>query len=546
MPPIILHSASVLGGMVNRAEPFYLTENQTTYLLNSAPKRLHSRKRRNGVTSIGGRSDDPFGLFRAENTLYEQEVLYGAYGNQLYIVPGSGIVDRIACDASLTNGLHIAAEGYWRNRIANYISMAQVSDSEPSLASQLMAITDDDQYSQQSSMAPTCIAWYQFRLWCANNLLAQDEETLWYSSFNDGLSYSAFNTLRIEPGVGGRITGLLPLRGGTPGLLIFKERALAVLDPMWGSSAYIPSAADQLDTINTSVRVISKNVGCVATKSIQYIPGSQVGDIIFLSADGFRTIQRAQDDVVSGTSPPISDNIRDTIARINFSQAHKAVSAVHDSIYYCAVPLDGALENTHILMLDLLQLGWYICNWCPKDLTTARKGTETERLWLLYGTPSADCSNTGAFTGYHIFRAYDGLCDPGGVPILFQEDTRGFLPTGNIQQKSIWDSARITIKNEAQSTGTFGLLYNVDNHGWITLASLTVPGTILTVILGETPLPWIPYEATITTRKIALNDVPPGYTLQIRYLNQDFSIPSILDIAVKATPIEDETDNLIT
>lgn len=169
--PVVFHCSSVIGGMVDRAEPWYLQNNQVAYLLNSAPARLHSRHRRGGVSSIGARSDGPYGLFRSDNLAYGQEVLYGIWGNKLYIVPGSGVVDERASGVSLTSGLHMVADGYWQNRTAQYISSVNVGDSEPSVASRLSVITDDNQYSHQASMAPTCIAWFQYRLWCANNLL---------------------------------------------------------------------------------------------------------------------------------------------------------------------------------------------------------------------------------------------------------------------------------------------------------------------------------------------------------------------------------------
>jgi len=544
---ITVHSATVRGGMVDKVEPFYLDQQQTVLLQNSDPTQPFSRKRRGGVADQGGANAFPQGLWRAQDTTLNQQALFAAYGGKVYIVPGAGVVAQRASGVSLTShSLHMAIEGYWENRRSQYVCMAQTHDTALSLATHLFVITDDNQYSQTASMAPTCAAWFQYRLWCANNLYAENRETVWFSELNDGLSYSLSNSLQIEPGIGGDIMALVPLREDVPKLLVLKREALAVLEPRWGSEGYIPQAGDALDTTNSRVRILSQNVGCVATRSVQYVPGSQAGDIIFLGRDGFRSIQRDATDVVAGASPPLSDNIHDTIRRINYSYVHKAVSCVHENFYHCAVPLDGAEENNYILTLDLETGSWYLNTWSTKDLVVAQRGLERNWMWSQYSELSTDCSVTGAFEGYHVFQCDTGVLDPSGAPIQFQEDTRAFLLTGDIQQKCVWDSFRISVKNAASATAAFTMLYNVDQEGWVTAASMTTIGQATPIILGEDPLPWASREATITTQKFALNDAPPGYSIQIRYLNADLSIPTVVDVAVKGEPIEDEYDNAIT
>jgi hypothetical protein len=350
----------------------------------------------------------------------------------------------------------------------------------------------------------------------------------------------------MEAGIGGRITGMVPIRGEVPQLIIFKERAICAFEPRWGSSsAFIPGPADALDTIGSLVRVISLNVGCVATRSIQYIPGAKVGDIIFLSREGFRVIQRGDTDVVSGSSQPISDPILSTIRRINFAHANKAVSAIHETIYHCAVPMDGATENTHIISFDLTNGNWYLNTWAARDLVPAILTEQGNRLWMQYVDSTTDCSATGAFDGYHVFRCFDDYLDPDGVAVQIQEDTRAFMP-GSIRDKNAWDSVSFSIRNESTETSLLTVLYNVDQEGWVTAGSLAVAGTVPEVVLGETPLPWIPKDATMATKHISLADAPPGHEIQIRYVSNDvYSLPTVLEVAVNAHPIGPEFDNAI-
>lgn len=543
--PILTHSRSTHQGMNDKIEPWYLGENQAVLLQNLDCSRPGSRRRRLGTEDQGGLDKAPGGLWRAEDTTQNQEALFGIYDGNIFIFPGGGLLLQRASGISLTDALHAGIEGRWMTRPATYVVQTQRHDSGASLASTIVAITDSNQYSQCASMAPYCATWFQHRLWCAGNVLCENNETLWWSALDDGLSYSLTNTIQVEPGVGGRITGLLALRGDNPQLLIFKQRALCLLSPTWGTAgAMIPGAGDAFDTVHSNLTVLSNNVGCVASRSIQYIPGSNVGDIIFLSYEGFRAIKRSEQDVVQGASPPLSDPIQDTIDRINFAYAQKAVSAVVGIYYHCAVPLDGATTNTHILSLDLTNGSWYLNTWDARDLVTALLTETTLRLWMQSNLSTADCSTTGAFTGYHIFKCFSGYLDPGGAAIQFREDGRGMIPTGNIQDLCNWDWVGITLKNDAGATGALTVLYNIDNAGWVTAGSLTFEATGYEIYLGDSPLPWQMNATALVTKYLSLADAPPGYTIQIRYVSEDlFSQPSVLDVVVASLPVGPQIDN---
>jgi hypothetical protein len=401
----------------------------------------------------------------------------------------------------------------------------------------------------QVSMAPQCACWFQNRFWVGFSAYGgQSFETLWWSELGDGGSYSANNTLQIEPGIGGNIVQLLPMRGFNPLIVVFKQTAIATIEPTWGaSSSLVPAAADALDTIKTKIRLISQKIGCEAPLSVQFVPGAPGGDIYFLSRDGVRAMTRANDDTISGVSKPLSHPIRSTIKRINFKFANKITSAVFDNKYLLAVPLDGATENTHLLIFDLQSPGWAIETWNPKALVTTRMTDQIDRLWMQYNTISYDCSITSAESLYHMYKAYVGLADPGGAPVIYQEQTRA-IAFGDITVKKKWDHLSLAFRNDAADTCVMGIQYNVDHRGWVTAGSAifgAAPGG--DVIMGETPLPWGVNTSAARVHRLSLADAPPGYFIQMKYFGtSDLSIPVVLETAIYARPVYREFDNEIT
>jgi hypothetical protein len=543
--PAVVEVRTLHEGQNDRDKPWLLGEGQAQLIQNLDISRVGGRRRRFGVADWGGRSDSPGGLFALFDTAQNYPNIYGVFGSQLYQLPSLGQLSRRASGVSLVGSLHGAAIGRHVGRRAGYVWSAQVNDSNASLASRLMVITDQNTYTQQASVTPTCAAWFQNRLWIGNNTTAQTDDTLWWSQLNDGLSYSNFNTIIVEGGIGGRITGLLPIRGLTPQLIIFKQGLIGVLEPKWGTNAFTPAAADALDTANSRFRILSPSFGCVAALSIQYVPGAPLGDVYFLAEDGIRALARAQDDTASGMNKPISAPIQDTIDRINQSFIGKAVSAVFDNKYHVAVPLDGAVENSHVLSFDFITGAWYINTWTPKAFIVTPMNQSSTHLWMQYNAQTADCSATGLTTAYHVFQNFNGNLDPNGRPVIYQEDSRAFT-FDTLQHKKRWRWGSISVLNEAASTCIIGIQYNLDNSGWVTQTTAVFGFETQSIILGVDPLPWTAGEASLRTAKFSLDDIDPGFFLSIRFLGQsDLSAPTIVHSAVAAEIIPPEFDNSI-
>ena len=555
--PIIVRTFSAHEGIQNREAPWTLGENAVAYAENLELGRQGRRTRRAGAGSIGAASAasnimQAFGLWTTYDAQLLQESLYGVWHNALYAVPGAGYLVERACGVSLTSALHMMSRGYWRGIDTSYITNAQVNDSAASSMTNLLAMDVNGNHSQAASMAPRCATWWQGRLWAADNVLSQDYDTLWWSSLNDGLSFSGLNTVRIEPGRGGRITGLYPLRGTSPRLVVWKERMIALFEVYWGSSSsLIPQASDALDTVQSRVVILSDDVGCLATKSIASISGSQAGEVMFLSHDGFRALSRAADDSLQGASLPISSTFQDTIDRINFSHAHKAVACVWDQRYFCAVPLDGAVHNTHVVSFNLITGDWGLHKWQARDLTRSRLTQTADRMWMQYGEYTTDSVATGAggaFGGWHVFRTFTGDVEPGGRTVPFTEHSRAYT-FGSLDQRKSWDWMSIHAYN-LTATCTIDVAVKIDNDSSVSVGQFVIPpagGT--TVVLGGTPLVWSGLPNGIHMRKLSLRDVGPGYMIQTILTqtgSSDFGGLTIVQTAVSAFPIPPEQDNNIT
>lgn len=543
--PMYEMNLSAHGGMDSKQRPWMLDQNKAAYLENLDVERIGSATRREGVTSIGSRTNDSSrGMWRMQDTTLDQEVLFGAFGGGVFAFDGSGTQYQRACGVSLSNTLHMGVEGRYAGRLATYIVQAWQNDSNFSLASGIAVHTDDDQWTQVTAWAPICGAWYQNRMW-----ITDGDQTVLFSELADGVSFSANNSFEVEPGIGGKVTAFLPIFDDSPGLVIFKEAAVCVFHPYWGSSsALIPTAADALDSIKSEIITVAVHTGCVAPLSVQNTPGAPVGEVYFLSAEGVRAVTKSQYKNVDGVSLPISDAIKPIIDRINFQYAHKCVSAYFDNKYHLAVPLDGATENNYVISFDTINQGWYLNTWSPKAFVVATVNDTTKQLWMQYNAQTADCSVTDVTTGYNVFKCFSGREDPDGVPVAWRYDTRG-MAFGDLQQKKTWDQVRVTFTNEASYTAVLAICYNIDQKGWVTLASCVMGDMIggQDPIIGETPLPWGYITGAVRTQKFSLADTDPGYEIQIRVVGgtSDYSQTVVYGVSVGARPCGPEFDNLI-
>lgn len=148
------------------------------------------------------------------------------------------------------------------------------------------------------------------------------------------------NQYRITAGIADYVVGLQAF--AEDNLLVFNRNSIHLVRGISGSVA------------DTSVQLVTSEVGCVARRSIVQI-GNQV---LFLSDNGVYAAAFGDLYNLRGAGVPLSEPIAATIKRINKDYADRAVATYFDNRYYLAVPLDASTTNNAILIYNFLNQGW--------------------------------------------------------------------------------------------------------------------------------------------------------------------------------------------
>ena len=148
-----------------------------------------------------------------------------------------------------------------------------------------------------------------------------------------------FGSYRFNAGTADFIVGLHSFSDDT--LMVFNRNSIHVVK-------------NTIDLNNSTVQLLTDEVGCVARKSIQ-----QVGNrVIFLSDNGVYGTEFLDEYNLRGTSTPLSEPINETIKEINKRYWDKSVSTYFDNRYFLAVPMNGADQNTKVLVYNFLNQQW--------------------------------------------------------------------------------------------------------------------------------------------------------------------------------------------
>ncbi len=495
-------------GVDNRQVDWLLTPSQLADAQNVRISDLGKWKRRKGALAKGGRTDTPGGGLADYVTPSGDSFFTAIWGNSIYRTAGAADWQQIACGASFVSGLmHMTVPG----RVNNKKSIAITTAEDAATPSQFYLYNiEDDSVTTASFANARAVTYFQNRFWVS------DKEALFWSEVLDSAGFSNTNSLFMEPGVGGNVTALIAARDTTPRLWILKEEAVLLLEPRWGSSsALIPVAADAIDVVNTNLRTLSVGAGCVATRSASWVPGNESADVMFLGQDGFRSLKRVESDAQSGAGFPDSFGIQGYIDRINFAAAHKATSAVFDHAYHCAVPFDGATENSHVLRRDISGGAWSLLDWQGKDIKAFRLG-DVHRMFFQNNFTTNDSSVTDAPVDdlFQVYQAFNGSIDPGTTHVNFNVTTRAFT-FENPQAEKRWDS--VTFQVSSAETAILQIDQRRDFGPYNTLDTLTVPAGNSSVILGEDPLIWQAGEDVIRRKQVDLSTIPPGVNLQLKF-----------------------------
>ena len=305
-----------------------------------------------------------------------------------------------------------------------------------------------------------------------------DRNTLYASDLLDPEVWKTTNSIVVGGDDGQDIVAIQPFFDYE--LLVFKPSKiyLVTVDPT------APTAA------GWTVRLINDRIGCIAGRSVSFAGK----DVYFLSEDGIRSVQRSLSDNYFIVGVPISEAIKDVIARINKNFYSKCFGQFHNNRYYLSVPLDSATTNSHTIVYNLLfnafegywNIGasaMYQTNFSSGYTVTGPKlaiGTPTGKLGHSFDyldpdteadgdTQFRDFGTTGTYSSYLITKAYDF-------------DDRIAQKYGSHYEIEFYFSsstgATISMKRESDSQFvTLGTNVNTATPGGLTLP-FTLPATL--------------------------------------------------------------------
>lgn len=516
------------GGVNSAAEPFLLAENEFAEMANSVLNTVGKREMRNGCQSVGAPAASPAGC-----GFYQDEEatgwLLGIWDSDLYKSNGNGAWSKIN-----TTGTSFGPENAWGvvqakglfDVYSSGVTLAKTSlmvwaynmTTSVSYAS-IVGVRPWDGTINRLSVHPRALCWFQGRIWAGNLPWSEGgPDCLAWGNIFDCETISTANSVLVDPGKGDEIMALIPPRASTTRLYIFKRRSIHALDVVWSGGATIPATENSLDTTASALPMLSGSVGCVAPATVVYSSGEANADIFFLAADGYRSLQRVEQDTASGTGLPVSDPIQDVIDRVNWTMAHTAWAQVWDKKIFLALPLDGATAPNHTYVYDL-QLSKWLGEWTytPKHVMTADILRSGEYMYGQSYSAMADIitGQTAATSTAHMYHMWKPgvYLDPGQTAITYSETSRAHI-FKNLAVRKSWNWYELTM-TPVGTAATFHLEYKVDDAAFKHLAYLGIDPEYVYPTLPA-PLPWTLNDQKTSRRQVSLLDVPVGRMLQIR------------------------------
>lgn len=165
-----------------------------------------------------------------------------------------------------------------------------------------------------------------------------NRNTLYASDILDPEVWKTTNSIVVGGNDGQDIVAIQPFYDYE--LLVFKPNKIYVVtvDPTQTTAA------------GWTVRLLNDKIGCVSGGSVAYAGK----DVYFLANDGIRSVARSLADDFFIVGVPVSEAIKNLIARINRSYLGKCVGQFHNNRYYLSVPLDTSLVNNYTIVYNLL------------------------------------------------------------------------------------------------------------------------------------------------------------------------------------------------
>lgn len=222
-----------------------------------------------------------------------------------------------------------------------------------------------------------------------------ERNTLYASDILDAEIWKTTNSIIVGGDDGEDIVAIQPFYDYE--ILVFKPNKiyLVTADPTATTAA------------GWTVRLLNDRIGCVSGRSVNFVNK----DVFFLANDGIRSVARsvADDFYIVGT--PISEPVKNIIARINKNYITLCNAAFYNNRYFLAIPLDTATTPNYILVYNALFNAfeglWSIAA-SRMTITNFSSGFATNALKLAIGSPT---SRVGHYLGYKDADSADATTD---------------------------------------------------------------------------------------------------------------------------------------
>ena len=534
------------GGERSDIELHLLAPNQAARLLNITPDVTGRLQKRPGINKLGSAgTGNPNGLHSFEALLQNVHLLVGQWGGELYSSPGDATWTRRASNVSLYNTAYASAQGKGRSALPTiFLASCVGATDNVSLPYGNLVCLDTGFGVTEVAVRPRALTWFQNRLWAAGD---GNPKLISWSKPLDGRDFSNGQNFEVDSSDGDILTALLPMRDGTPRIMIFGERSIHQLEIYWTTDGYFPTTANALDFTKSQLRPISLSTGCLSTRAAVWVPGQEQADVLFLSREGIRSLARSATDAQGGAPPPLSKGIDPTIQRINWAEAARSVAAYWNNIAYFSVPVDGAVRPNLVIAYDTLrggfyELDWNVAAWTPAKLTSDRKfffmsASSCTESGL--GSPASGITN-----GHHIYQTDGSQVDPNNQPVQFDIQTRAFdfsqsvggQPGSGLRVKKKLDYLDLAIQ-AAATCATVTIQYKLDDEdSWSTLRHIFVDPSDGFPYL-PVQLPFSFSAGRVTRRSIILRDLRPCYKIQLRFLDTtSFARLKLISTTLYANP----------
>jgi len=230
-------------------------------------------------------------------------------------------------------------------------------------------------------------------------IIARNRDEVLISDVFDAETYDpVLKSFRANAGSNDYIVALHPYAEGQ--VLVFCRKSI------WLATAAIGADGVSIDVANSSLQLLTNEVGCSARRSI----ATAGVYVFFLSDNGVYRLDNQFDLKLRGSTQTLSDPIADLIGGINALAAHLSNGIYFANRYYLALPLGTSTQPNSLFAFNMLNQQWEtrdtygfsIDRLLVSDYGTERRlfaSTATGKLFLLDEQESgADDTQSGLGT----------------------------------------------------------------------------------------------------------------------------------------------------